>query len=408
MGSEKFQFDKSLKGHLLLPTLILASFLGFTGIVLLSTLLVDIASSLKVPIGTASQLAAVSSFLFLIIGFVMSALSIRFKHKSLFLFSVAIIGVGALVFFLASDFATALLSQILMGAGDGMCSIMTYSLIGELLPLEERGWAIGLIASTQFFAFAFFAPLSGFIESIAGWRSIPLCFIFPLSIACLALSLLVIPSKPRQERPPLSTEYSQAFKQIFSNKSAVACLVGTTFFLILSAITFYAVSFYRVDFSVSPTTGGILSSFASVGGIFGAVGGGRLINRRGRKRLAVSAASVAGIFAILFTFVPNIWVSVAFWLVSAFSVAMMGTALTGLVLEQVPEFRASMMSISMTFGGFGGVLSFIIGGLVLNLYANSFQLLMIIFGASGVASGLVVLLFAKDPSKTRLPTQDTA
>jgi predicted MFS family arabinose efflux permease len=404
MGTEESHVDKGLKGRLLLPALILSAFLTSTGAVLLSTLLVDMASSLKVPIGTASQLASVVGFSGLILGFVMGALTIRFKHKSLFLLGVAIHGVGALGLFFAPDFATVLLPWFLMGTGALIIVIIVYSLIGGLLPLEKRGWAVGLVVSTQSFAFVFGAPLFGFIGSVAGWRSVLLWFIFPVSIACLALGLLVIPSKPRQEQPPPSSEYLKAFKQIFSNKSAVACLVGTTLLLTLTMISMYAVSFYRIHFSVLPTTGGMFAAVASLGGFFGAAGGGRLVNRYGRKPLTVASAFVAGVFAILFTFMPNVWVSVAFWVASAFLVGMTTTALTSLVLEQIPEFRASMMSMNTTFGGIGGVLGLTIGGLVLNFYANNFQLLMPVFGAAGVAAASVVLLLARDPCKTQPPS----
>lgn len=408
MSTEESRVDKSLRGRLLLPALILGTFLTLTVIVFISTLLVDIASSLKVSIGTASALILVGSFIGLIMALVMGALTIRFKHKSLFLLGVALYGVGAMGLYFAPSFATALLSQFFVGAGGSMISIMVFSLIGELLPLEKRGWAVGLNISTLMFVWIVVGPLSGFIESVAEWRSFLLWFVFPTSIACLILGLLVIPSKPRQEQPPPRSLYLEAFKQILFNKSAVACLVGTTLMYFFNTVPMFAVSFYRIQFSVPPAIGGMFSAVAAVGGIFGGAGGGRLVNRYGRKPLTVAAAFVAGIFAILFTFIPNMWVSVAFWAASAFSVAISMAALYSLVLEQVPEFRASMMSVNQTFLFFGSILGLTIGGLVLNLYANNFQLLMTIFGASGVAVASVVLLLARDPTKTQPPSQSTA
>jgi DHA1 family inner membrane transport protein len=408
MGTEEPHVDRSPKGRLLLPALVLSMFLTTTTVVLVSTLLVNIASSLKVSIGTAIQIATAAALTILIMGFVMGVLTIRFKHKSLFLFGVAIYGVGALVFFFAQDFATAVLSQIVTGIGAAVMSIMVFSLIGELLPLEKRGWAVGLAWSTGSFAWISVAPLSGFIWSVAGWRPVLLWFIFPLSMACLALALFVIPSGLRQEQPPPKSEYLKAFKQIFSNTSAVACLVGSMLYWILNCVTLFAVSFYVTYFSVFQAIAAWFLAAAQTGALFGALGGGRLVNRVGRKTLTVAATFVAGIFAVLFTFVPNVWFSLAFWVVLAFSGAITMTALTSLVLEQVPEFRASMVSVNSTFGSIGGVLGLVLGGLVLNLYANNFQLLMTVFGAAGVASALIVFLLARDPTKTQLPSQSIA
>lgn len=61
MGTEQFHVDKSLSRRLLLPASILNSFLSTTGVVLLFTLLLDMASSLNVSIATASQLGLVAS-----------------------------------------------------------------------------------------------------------------------------------------------------------------------------------------------------------------------------------------------------------------------------------------------------------------------------------------------------------
>jgi predicted MFS family arabinose efflux permease len=59
-----------------------------------------------------------------------------------------------------------------------------------------------------------------------------------------------------------------------------------------------------------------------------------------------------------------------------------------------------MMSINGSFQNVGLALGAIIGGLVLNLFHNNFQLLMTILGSLGASAALVLFLFAKDPYKT--------
>lgn len=396
--------DKGLKGRLLLPILLLGIFLASSGRAFSNTLLVDIASSFKVSIGTASQLGSVVNFMGLVMGFVMGALTLRFRHKLLFLLGAVFYGLGILGLSFAPNFSTALLNQLLTGAGVAISTIMVYSLIGGLLPLEKRGWAVGLAVSAAFFTDVLVAPISGLIADNAGWRSVLLWFIFPISVVCLILGSFVIPSKPRAEQPSGESQYSAAFKEILLNKSAVACLVGTALFVFAGTVPAYAVSFYRIGFSVPRTTSALFSSVAATGGIFGAAVGGRLVNRWGRKPLTVTAALISGIFAVLFTFIPNVLLSVAFWVVSATAAGMALAALNSLVLEQVPGFRASMMSVNHTFQSIGVILGLTIGGLVLNLYANNFQLLMTIFGASCIALAPIVLLLTKDPTRHLLTT----
>jgi len=79
--------------------------------------------------------------------------------------------------------------------------------------------------------------------------------------------------------------------------------------------------------------------------------------------------------------------------------AMIIVGLQSLALEQVPEFRGSMMSISNSLENTGGILAVIIGGLLLNLYNNNFHLLMTVFGVMGIVAVPLLLLFARDPTR---------
>jgi MFS family permease len=134
-------------------------------------------------------------------------------------------------------------------------------------------------------------------------------------------------------------------------------------------------------------------------GILGVLIGGQLINRIGRKPLTVVACAVQGAFATLIVFMPNSWASAAMWMVSAFFASTMLTGLTSLALEQVPDFRGTMMSLNASFQNIGLTVGLIASGLVLNLYANNFQILYTLIGIFGVASAAVVFLFVKDPCK---------
>jgi len=159
------------------------------------------------------------------------------------------------------------------------------------------------------------------------------------------------------------------------------------------------VSFFRLTFNVSSAIGGAILSIGTAGGILGGIIGGRLINKYGRKPLTITAILLNGISTILFTFMPLIELSVVLGFIGGTAMAVIITGLQSLALEQVPEFRGSMMSIGNSFENIGGILAIIIGGLVLNLYNNNFHLLMTIFGVVGIVAVPVLLLFAKDPTK---------
>ncbi|MGA2682599.1 MAG: MFS transporter [Candidatus Bathyarchaeia archaeon] len=393
---------KSLKSQLFVPALLLGMFLTFTFEVFLSNAMVNVASSLKVTVGTASQILTISSFVGLIVGFVMGFLTVRFKHKSLFLLGVALFGVGALGSFFAPDFASILFFSLFLGIGAAMIGIVVFALIGDFLPLEKKGMAVGLVMGGVFIANLVMPQMTSLITNAAGWRPVLLWVILPISVFSLLFGFFALPSKPCQEEVVNKPRYLEAFKQILSKKSVLACQIGTAFANFAFLAPVYAVSFYRLYFHESLSTGAIFYSIASAMGIMGVIVGGRLINRIGRKPLAVVASAISGIFAVLIAFMPNAWASAAMWMVSAGFASMSIVGLNSLALEQAPGFRGTMMSLNGSFRSVGVIAGLILSGLLLNLYANNFQILYAMFGICGVASAAVVFLFAKDPCKNQL------
>jgi MFS family permease len=165
----------------------------------------------------------------------------------------------------------------------------------------------------------------------------------------------------------------------------------------IAVVPLYAVAFYRISFGITVGVSSIFASITAAGGIFGATFGGRLINRSGRKTLAVISLCISGFCVVLFTFFHIIWLSVFLWTVAATFASMAATGLNGLVMEQVPSFKSSMLSINQTFTSTGTILAVIIGGTVLNLFNNNFQILMTILGVAGISGGIIVFVLAKDP-----------
>jgi len=401
MSDESPTADNGLRKALFLPTLILLDFLVSTPLVFIGLDLVYMASSFKVPIGTTSQLSMIDGLMGLLVAFSMSALVIRFKHKSLLLFGTALYAVGMLGWSIAPNFATAVFSTVIVGVGDTIFGVMVFTVIGEQMPLERRGWAIGLVTSGWISSWVIAAFLAGLITNIAGWRMVPLWFLFPLSLVCLVLGLVVIPSKQPQLQAENRFSYVKALKRIFMNRSPAACAVGYTLAVFVGLVPTYAASFYIITYGLSPAVNGSIGAIGALGGVFGAAAAGRLVNRVGRKPLFAASYLVAAVCMVLFTFMPTLWVSVAVLAVSTTCALMGVTAFVSLNLEQVPEFKGSMISIGNAFGSIGGIVSVIIGGLVLNLFFNNFHLVMTIGGTVAICGVGVVFLLAKDPCKIR-------
>jgi predicted MFS family arabinose efflux permease len=395
----EYQEDKAkpkLRNRMFMLILLLSMFLTATFEVFLSNALVNVASTLKVTVGTASQILTIGSFVGLIAGFIMGFLTVKFNHKSLYLIGVSLFGLGALGSFCAPNFPSMLLFSLFLGTGASMSGIVVLALIGDFLPMEKKGIAMGLAMGGAIVANLVVPQVTSVITNAAGWRVVLLGFILPISIVCLISGFFFLPLKPLPKQNTTRLEYFEAYKKILSNKSAVACQIGSSLANFSFLAPVFAVSYYRLHFNEALSTGAVFYSIASAIGVLGVILAGRLLNQVGRKTITVGASVISAAFAVLIAFMPNVWASAVMWMISAgFGLASI-VGFNSLSLEQVPGFRGTMMSLNSSFRSIGFIVGLTLSGLLLNLYTNNFQILYAMFGAAGVASAVVVFLFAKD------------
>ena len=132
----------------------------------------------------------------------------------------------------------------------------------------------------------------------------------------------------------------------------------------------------------------------------GAIIGGHIVNRVGRKRLTVVSLFLAGLLVMFSYFMHDLIIFLVFrWTASTF-IGLTSAAAPNLTLEQVPQYRGIMMSLSSAFSGLGTAIGIIIGGTVLNLYLDSvmgFQALGLTVGGLAFTAALINFFFAKDP-----------
>jgi len=374
--------------------------------------MIDIGKSFNVLPGTAAQLGAFNAIASVITALLLGAVGFRFRYKTLVVAGVLLIAFCAVGLYLAPTFPLAQLIYPINGIGSVLIIVTAQTFIGNSYPLDKRAKAIGWVAATTTLANAVGSPVVGYLTGISGWRSSLVWFMLPTAVLSLVFVFIVFPydlPEPQQEK---KEPYMKGFKQVLSNRSAVACLTSAFF---INACVFggmvFEVTFYRQVFSTSPSFAAVVGPTMGTAFItVGAVVGGHAVNRVGRKRLAVATMFLALPMTLLTYFIPDLWLRVALrWtvaLIGGISVA----ASINLMLEQAPQFRRTAMSLSSAFVGVGTALGIFVAGAVLNLYANptiGFQVLGSAMAAFGLISAFVLLFFARDPIKNPLqPTTE--
>ena len=382
----------------MLPALGLSVFSAWLITVTFQLLLIDIARTFQVNVGTAGLVAAVGSISGIAAGLLMSVLCVRFNHKLFILIGLSCTCLAAVGFFLAPTFDLVLIANIGVGTGIALTSAMAYSYIGEFYPLQKRGRAIGWIVAASTLAFVVGAPVIGIIAGVGGgWRSVMIWLSLPFTLVSLIFAFFAIPNRYPESQSTQSEPFFAGYKQAFSTPSAIACLIVSMLTVAESSIAFYSISFFRAQFEIGVDVGSIV---VVVGSILLAVGGitaGLFVNRMGRKPLGTLTCLMAAVLTLAFTFMPTFELSWGLNAVRFWFAGMASTALGSLIIEQVPKFRATMTSLNTTFVNIGMLLASVSAGIALNLY--NYQTMALILGSLGVAGTIIWVAFVKDTNK---------
>lgn len=202
---------------------------------------------------------------------------------------------------------------------------------------------------------------------------------------------------PTSYASKVDTGLFAGMRGVLVDGSARACLFG----MALTAATyyslfFYSISFFRTRFGIPLAWASLLVSGINLISVGGSMSGGRLVNRFGRKTTSVFGCFLAGLSSIGYVFAPSFVVSLSVVLVGAFIAGVRINAVTSLSLEQVSEFRGSMMSLNSASMNLGSVLGAGIGGYA--LLGGDWVLMGVSIGVMGILAAAIIQLGAIDPT----------
>ncbi|MFQ6124226.1 MAG: MFS transporter [Candidatus Heimdallarchaeota archaeon] len=400
--TQRLSEEKRASAKFLLPSLAISYFATVPPAILVSLLLIDIGDTFNRSVGVTGQIQTAASLVGAISAVLVGALSVRFNYKSLLLLGLLFINITALGCAVSLNFALMLIAFSLSGLGINIVEPMLFSLVGEHFPLEKRTNAIGWVLTGVSLSSLIGAPIIGFIVSLefGNWRLAFLMYVLPVSLLGIAMAAKGVPTPSQQPHHPIvKGKYLEGFKEIFTNRSAMMCLVGAALSIAgFQAIVLYGASYFRQRFQLSIEYVSFLFPVFSLCYIFGNQISSRVVNQYGRKLITVLSAFFAGILVISFMNVPNIWLAYLFTCLGGMLFGMLATASFSLTLEQVPRFRGTMMSLRSASTSMGAALGAGVGGLA--LFWWDFESVGIALGALSIAAAIIFNILVFDPTST--------
>jgi EmrB/QacA subfamily drug resistance transporter len=132
---------------------------------------------------------------------VAGALADRFGRRPVYLGCIALFAAGSVLAMAAPNYTVLLAARALQALGAGGVFPVATAAIGDVVPRERRGAALGLVAATWGFAAVIGPTFGGIVTHFISWR-----WIFapnvPIAVAVFALARIHVPATaPRRHEP---------------------------------------------------------------------------------------------------------------------------------------------------------------------------------------------------------------
>lgn len=310
---------------------------------------------------------------------------------------------------LAADFWSLLALRCLAGASSGILAGASVAYVGDVVPYERRGAAMGVVMSAMAFGQILGIPIGTVLAGSFGFQSTFVSFGFVMVVA-FALTMTALPAVDMGEPQPFGLREAVRSYTDLLVRSDVRAVAAAAVLMMLSVSSFivYQPTWLEATFDASPNA---VASVFLVGGVANALFGplaGRLSDRVGRKGLVViGSVALAGMMFIT-PFVPTFGLIYLLFFVTMGTVALRMSPYNALLTAMVDQHhRGTLMSLSMAFSQAGFALGAAVAGWTYVSYGYAGNAFAAGLGAIGV--GFIIARWVEEPAvETANSTTDAA
>jgi predicted MFS family arabinose efflux permease len=341
---------------------IFAYILSSFPIMLIGLFITDIAQAFSIDVGAVGFVRSVAEVSAVVMGVLLGALSVRYRQRSLLLVAMVIMCVGAVVLGTATIFPLFVLTFACLGASRLVIRSMSQSLVGTLFTLEERPTITGYLMIGEGGGYLVGSALAILLPS---FQALALIFLLPVSTLALILVVKQIPVTPLVQQNPLS-----AFRDVVRNRSATSVFAshilvnaGVNHCLLTFFMPLYLQRFQADRSLVTMMLSAIMIAITVLSFFIG-----RIINRFGRKPVVVSSALTMIFLSAVMMLSLNFTMSMLTWILALILLGLYIASSNSYALEQVPNYRGTMMSLQLTAQFIGMAIGSAVGGMMLMTY----------------------------------------
>jgi predicted MFS family arabinose efflux permease len=347
-------------------------------IFMVGPLLVDMAEDLGVPVAVAGQLNAPTPFVWLFVATLAGTLSDKYGRKPVLLVGIGGAAIGLLGTGHAWDFSSALVFRAVTGLM-GVVPPTFGAVMGDHIPVERRGKALGLMATGMGFASVVGVAVMAIVGDAYGWRW-SFYLAATLTAAMWMLVFVLLPGgKPSNIVPgTILNRFIPLLRLSFIWDLSIANFCNRLAFF---AFNTYFAAYLIEQYGLSTAQTALPIAVSGVGVIVASAGGGYLADTRYRIWVIPIGTAIGGVLGlVLFGVGSHLVVTVALGLLLTTATSAPLTALlTFMSIIGGPRRRGTAQSVPALSIQTGTTLGPILGGFALATWG---------YGGIGVICGI--------------------
>jgi len=219
-------------------------------------------------------------------------LSDHYGRKRMMLIGLVLLIMGAAICAVVPLYAAFMVAFVLFGISKAIYDPTIQAYIGDRVPYERRGRAIGVTELAWSGGWLVGVPSAGWLIAHAGWQA-PFALLAVLSTAGLALIAWLL---PRDVPIAQHTNTTLQLGVVFRNRNLLAALLVTLLLMLANELTFIVYGAWMESrFGLSVVSLGVVSIAIGVAEAAGEFGSAAFVDRLGKRRAVLVGLALLGI-----------------------------------------------------------------------------------------------------------------
>ncbi len=297
----------------------------------------------------------------------------RFDRKRALIFLYGGFVASTLLCAAAVDYGWLLAARTVSGAFGGVAGATVYSIIGDVIPEQRRGTAMGIVMTAFPISAVAGVPLGLTLANVFDWRA-PFVFMAVISTGVLIGAVWILPNLSAHVAQAKSRNALRQAIAVFANNNHLRALALTAVMIFggFSVIPF--ISPYMVaNVGLGETDLPWLYFFGGLATVFTARLWGRMSDRHGKLRMFTIISCVSVIPLLLATNLPPAPVWVAVLVMVMFMIFVSGRFIPAMAIvtgAAQPPLRGSFLSFNSAIQQLGSSAASLSAGLIIGRTAS--------------------------------------